>query len=112
MKNQGKLSATPHVPNITAKKAPRIKEGAGENMPEMRGMKRAAQYTAGGKGSQPAPDTSRGTHAAPSGHGGNHSGNAPKGSHVPRGEHHMASHRAPSSHEEFHSLGHNPKKPY
>lgn len=87
----GKISATPSLPNITAKKAPRIKEGAGENMPEMRGMKKAPQYTEGSKSG--TPKGAPGTNAAKSG------AKAPERSPTALGHTHPATHAA------FHQLG-------
>lgn len=88
-KSMGKISKTPSLPNITAKKAPRIKEGAGENMPEMRGMKRAAQYTEGGKSG--TPKGAPGTNAARSG------AKAPERGPTALGH--------PQTHAAFHALG-------
>lgn len=111
--NLGKVSPNPKLPNITKRVAkPKIAEGAGENMPEMGARTRpGGQYSAGGKGSQPASDTAKQTNAAPSGKFTHTGGNSPKGSMVPRGEHHSANHRAPTTHDEFHTLG-NPKGGY
>jgi hypothetical protein len=90
--NLGKVSKTPHVPNITAKKAPRIKEGPGENMPEMRGTKPAkAQYMMGS--SAGTPKGAPGTNAAKSG------AKAPERSPTALGHTHPATHAA------FHALG-------
>lgn len=96
----GKTTPNPSLPNITAAKKPSIKEGPGENMPEMGARSRpGGQYSAGGKSGTPAADTAAGTNAAHS-----------KGT-VPIGGHHQASHRAPTSHAEFGKLGSGHWKP-
>lgn len=87
----GKTSKNPSLLNITAKKAPRISEGAGENMPEMRNKPRAAQYTNGSQSGK--PKSASGTMAAKSGFKG------PEKSPTALG------HTHPQSHAAFHALG-------
>jgi hypothetical protein len=122
----GKTSANPKVPNITAAKKFSPKEGPGDNMPEMRGTKPAkAQYTqnTGGQGLRsPAFGLGKGSNETYAKGPGvpvekienNKTANVKQHSDrgtVPTGEHHAANHRAPTSHSEFHKLGSGHWKP-
>jgi hypothetical protein len=97
----GKTSANPKVTNPGKSVPPSA------HMPESGARSRpGGQFSAGGKAGTPKADAKGGTLAAHSGASAPERGNHPQGSHVPRGEHHGAGQRAPSSHAEFHSLGH------
>lgn len=121
----GKTSSNPKVPNILASKKPNIKEGPGDNMPEMRNMKLKGQYTKGSSGegykvpSFGIGKSSNETHAkGPSvpverienNKTANVKQHSDRGT-VPTGEHHASGHRAPTSHAEFHKLGSGNWKP-
>ena len=86
---------------------------AKEHMPESGARSRpGGQFSAGGHSGTPKADAKAGTLSAHAGAKAPEHGNHPKGSHVPHGEHHQANHRAPTTHDEFHALGHPGKSGY